>query len=49
MKVRGQRQKGDNKQNLRGSRAATPVAPKLSDLGISKTLIALAEARGAAA
>ena len=37
MKVRGERHKGDNKQNLRGSRAATPVAPKLSDLGINKS------------
>jgi N6-adenosine-specific RNA methylase IME4 len=33
----GERHTGRNKQNLRGSRAATPVEPKLADLGISKT------------
>jgi hypothetical protein len=37
MKQRGERRTGSNKQNLRGSRAATPVEPKLSDLGVSKT------------
>jgi len=37
MKVRGERQTGKNEQNLRGSHAATPGEPTLSDLGVSKT------------
>ena len=37
MAARGERQTGSNKQNLRGSRAVTPVAPKLSDIGVSKS------------
>ena len=37
MAERGERHSGSNKQNLRGSRAATPVTPKLSDIGVSKS------------
>jgi N6-adenosine-specific RNA methylase IME4 len=37
MKDRGERQTGDNRQNLRGSRVATPVTPRLSDLGVTKS------------
>jgi hypothetical protein len=37
MAQRGERHSGKNVENLRGSRVATPAAPKLSDLGISKS------------
>src|SRR5262245_47364429 len=37
MAARKERHDGKNAQNLRGSHAATPVAPKLADLGINKT------------
>ncbi len=37
MAERNERHDGSNKQNLRGSHAATPVVPKLADLGINKT------------
>jgi N6-adenosine-specific RNA methylase IME4 len=37
MADRKERHDGANKQNLRGSHAATPVVPKLADLGINKT------------
>jgi N6-adenosine-specific RNA methylase IME4 len=37
MAANGGRHDGSNKQNLRGSRAATPVVPTLADLGITKT------------
>jgi N6-adenosine-specific RNA methylase IME4 len=37
LKERKERHSGRNTQNLRGSRSATPVEPKLSDLGVTKT------------
>jgi hypothetical protein len=37
MAERGERRDGSNKQNLRRSHAETPVAPKLSDLGLTKS------------
>lgn len=37
MRERDERQSGQNPQNLRGSQAATPVIPKLADLGMTKS------------